>query len=257
MNEEKDKLNIWWKLGIASAIISFVSYPAWFLFHWSDKIFPSSDKLATILAPYAYIIVVCFWLSGFAVAFFSVFCIWHWRTRYAGRNHIVWPIITVLAYWPAFINPLPASFFVAIVYFFVHILPDIRRRGTYANPAITAIEPPATPLPKQYKLAKSACFTIGWSLIILSLIVSIIALIASFVILNILARRLPKLVGENITKQISSALVLSTDVSKTCIVTNFLCAITAAIGAIFIQVSQRLRWRLLDEEDKKELKKNI
>jgi hypothetical protein len=250
MNKKNMKLNIWWKLCITSAIISILTYPSWCFFNWSDKIFPSSDKLATILAPYGYIILVCYWLLCFPLSYFSVFCIWHWRTRYAGCHHILWPIITVFTLWPTPASPLSGSFLVAFAYFFLHIIPDIRQKGVYATPPITRIQNPATSIPKQYLLVKSACFTIGWSLISLSLIYSIMTLIASFVILDILAARLPELIGQTITKKISSALVLSTDVSKTCIVTNVFCAIMAAIGAIFVFISQNLRWKLLGEVDK-------
>ena len=252
MNKENKKLNIWWKLALVSAIINIVTFPGWVLLRFGGILF---GDLYEEYGHYS-IIFLC-WFLVIPLVYFSVFCLWHWRTRYAGKYHIVWPIFTVVTYWPGGLTTLPGSFFVAIIYFFMHILPDIRRKGAYANPPKLVIDPPATPLPKKYTLLKTACFATGWSLIIIGLHAAILSCIAHFFIWGVFASRIPHLVGDPFTYKISKGLLLAVDVSKICVVSSLLCAITTAIGAIFIQISQRIRWRLLEEEEKKELRKSF
>lgn len=254
IKEKKRKLNIWWKLAVASAFINIISFPFWILLRFADVLF--NDEYYFEYAHYSFLIVC--WLCAIPIIYFGIFCIWHWRTRYKGKNPIAWPIFTVLTYWPGGLTFLPGSFFVAIVYFFMHIIPDIRNKGPYSEkPSELEISHSVAPLPKKYKLAKGACFVTGWALIILGLYTVILSTIAHFTIWDIFAQRIPHLVGEKITHQISKALLLSVDVSKISVVSSVLCAFLTVIGAIFIQVSQKLRWRLLEEEEKEELRKSF
>lgn len=251
MNIENNKLNIWWKLAIVSLIINILTIPIWALLRWGEILFPHKDRIPS----YAhYGLVVTCWLLAVPLVYFAVFCVWHWRTRYAGKNHLAWPVLVVTTYWPNIITTLPGSFFVAIVYFFMHILPDIRGKGVYANPPDLVITPPATPLPAKFQLMKSACFTIGWGIIIISLLASTTALIANFTIWNIVAKRIPSLVGHTFTEKNAMAYIGLIDITKICVITNYFFAITAVVGGIVIYISQRLRWRLLEEEEKEEIR---
>ena len=250
-----NRLTIWWKLAIASVIINILTIPLWVLLRWGEILLMYQNKLMPTYAHYS-LIIFCSILA-IPLVYFSVFCIWHWRTRYAGKYPLSWPILVVLTYWPNIITTLPGSFFIAIVYFFMHIIPDLKEKGVYANPPSIRIDSSAPKLPKSFELAKSACFTIGWALLVLSLLAASLTLKANFTIWNVIANRIPQLVGEPFSEKFAEAFIGIIEITKICVITSFLCVIGIAIGAIFIYTSQKLRWRLLEDEEKEELKKSF
>lgn len=248
MDEITDKLNIWWKLAIISLVLNVIATPFWMLL--------SAKNIISLIFPnlhphQIWLLYVFFALSS---GYFSVFVIWHWRTRYAGRNHLVWPILAVIAFWPNFFSLMSGTIFISIAYFFIHVVPDIKKKGAYASPPIIRISHPATPIPPRYQLVKSACFVLGWALIVLGLTFAALSCISHFVCWNAIEEKLPGLIGEHLTKTKCSALILASYVGKITVVTNVVCSIGIAIGTVLLYISPKMRWRLLDEQEKVKLK---
>ena len=242
------KLDVWWKLAILSFIVDVLTCPVWIWFGLID----SPDKYPIPL----YWVVSLHFLLLLPYAYFLLFCIWHWHVRQAGCRTLTWPILFVVTCWiPSAFAHVPGPFWVALFYFFIHVLPDIRGKVRYANPP--AIPPPqasASPLPPKWKLLKSACFVSALALIAVCLIGSIISCIDNFIIWNILADRFRELAGESITKKMAYGLLLAVDTTKLCVVTSLILAIGATVGAALLYASQRMRWRLLEEDEKEKLR---
>ena len=243
----KQKNNIWWKLAFASALVDVLAMPVWIGSHFGCvPRFMPIPAMPLVLA-----------LLALPVVYLLIFVLWHWRTRYAGRHHLAWPILFVVTSWPLF-STLPGSVFTALAYCALHLVPDARGKGAYAcEVAPLTLSPPATPLPKGYQLAKSACFVVGWALVIVGLVAAATTCVLDFMIWNVFEQTLPNQIGKEFTKAVSSTLWGAGQIAKVTGLTSLLAVVAATVGAILIQVSQRLRWRLLDEMEKEELKKII
>ena len=239
------KLNIWWKLAIVSLVINIISIPFWIFLYFS------TIALRPIIPPHlTWLLFAFFALSS---GYFSVFVIWHWRTRYAGSNHLIWPILAVILLWPNFVLLMSGTIFISLAYFFMHVFPDIRKKGAYAISPVIEVKPPASPIPPKYQLARSACFTLGWALLILGIASALLSCWSHFVCWNALEQALPGLVGKPFTKDKSDALILASYVGKTAVLTNVVCSLGIALGGILLYISQRMRWRLLDDHEKEKL----
>jgi hypothetical protein len=239
-------LNIWWKIAFIAAVFDVATLPVWIIIHFGlyGKFIPIP------------LLIPLFAILALPVAYLLIFSLWHWRTRYVGRHPLAWPILFVITAWPLF-STLPGSVFASVAYCLLNILPDARGRGAYAPSVPLALSPPASPLPANYQLAKSACFVLGWSMVIGGVLAAATTCIGVFVIWNRFEIMIPHQIGQQFTESMSSALWVGSQVAKVCGVTCLLAAIAAAGGAVLIQISQRLRWRLLDEQDKEEIKKGI
>lgn len=242
----KDKLNIWWKLAVASAVLDIVTIPVWIYlglgrFPESCPIWPTVPLCGMLSLPVIYLVV---------------FALWHWRTRYAGKCHLAWPILFGITALPL-LHTLPCVVLTALVYFFLHLVPDMRSKGAYALPPTFVVVPPASPLPNNNQIAKSACFIVGWLLVIGGVFAGAITCIAHWVIWNRFEDILPGEVGKQMTDGIAKSLYLASQIGKITVITCLLSVLAAAVGAVLIQVSQRMRWRLLDEQEKEEIRKSI
>ena len=235
-----------WKLAFVAAVSSFATLPIWVTLHFGY--FPNSFSLPLVVPLLA--------ILALPVVYLLAFSLWHWRTRYAGKHHLAWPILFVVTAWPLF-STLPGSAFTSLAYFILHILPDARGKGIYANPKPLSTAFPASSLPQSYQLAQSACFVAGWTLVIGGVLFAAITCFASFAIWNIFEDALPRHVGEEISESIAAALWTVSQLAKINGLTSLLSAIAAALGASLVYASQRLRWRLLEEQEKEELRKSI
>lgn len=246
----KTKTDIWQKLAFASLAIDLIGCPALiFLNLAKDFNFMSLPFPLYWIEVLSYNIIVPIW-------YFITFCVWHWRVRYAGARSMAWMILFLATLWIPLVHiSFPCAFLVALAYFLTHIVPDIRKRGAYANPPEIALAPPAPPLPRSWRHVQSACFVLGMVLIVLGVLSAIIVCIAHFVVWNIFADRIPEIVGETITRKISDAILLAVEISKVSVVTSLLASFETVIGAAFLYVSQRMRWRLLEEDEREKLRK--
>jgi hypothetical protein len=242
----KRKLNIWWKLALVSAVLDVLTLPVWVFLHLGR--FPESY-------PIPLVVPLCALLS-LPVLYLTIFALWHWRTGYAGRHHLAWLILFVVTAWPLF-QTLPGSVFVALAYCLVHLVPDARGRGAYATPPSVQVRPPATPLPRSYRLAKSACFVLGWVLVVGGVLAAAITCGADILIWNNFQDTLPHETGKVLSESKASALWVACQIAKTTSVTCLLSALATALGAVLIQISQRLRWRLLDESQRQGMMESI
>lgn len=78
---ENNKLNIWWKIAIISFALSIIAIPTWICLNIAQGM--DMDKLIqAIRLPW---ICILYALILPPIAYVSVFALWHWRTRYAGK----------------------------------------------------------------------------------------------------------------------------------------------------------------------------
>lgn len=243
----KNKLDIWWKLALISLCVNLVSTPMFLLFKfWGDWVGKQQElSHLAYYGHYAHIFITFLWVLIVPMAYFVLFCIWHWHTRFKGKHPVFWPIFSIVAYWMS----IPGSFFISLVYFFSHILPDLRKKGAYSPSAKIPMPHLPVPLPA-HCFAKSVCLSLGWSIIVIGLFAAITLLIADFVIWNIALGRIPQLVGEPFTKKFADAFIGFVHINKVCVVTSFLCAVTTVIGAIFLQIGYKLKPAKMDETKK-------
>jgi|GEM_PF-1704566 len=237
---------IWWRLAFLSAVLNVITVPVWISLHFGN--FPESFPI--------YLVAPMFGVLWMPVVYLSVFTLWHWRTRYAGRRHLGWLILFVITSWPVFQN-LPGSVFVVLAYFVVHLIPDAQDRGIYATPHLIEVPRPASPLPQGYQLTKSACFVFGWSLVFGGILCAAVTCWVAFVIWNSFQYTIANETGNILSESMTSALWVAAQVAKITSVTCLLSALAVAVGAVLIQVSQRLRWRLLDELGRQKLLKSM
>ena len=57
------------------------------------------------------------------IVYLNLFVIWHWKGRYRGNHPELWGAVILL----------DASGWFKLVYFFRHIIPDVRQSGRYAQ----------------------------------------------------------------------------------------------------------------------------
>lgn len=78
----------------------------------------------TIRMPFVFLAMVLI----FPVIFYlMVFTLWHWKGRYIGGHSNLWGALLLIE----------TSGWMKMVYFFRHMLPDLRGRGRYAARAAT------------------------------------------------------------------------------------------------------------------------
>jgi len=237
-------LGLWWNLAFVAAIMCFAALPVWLLMHFGYRFWGSSFPIPMIPPVLVVLALPVFYLT--------VFALWHWRTRYAGRQHIAWLILFGLSALPSSIA-LPRVVFVALAYSFMNLLPDALGIGAYAMAPTVTVRPPASPLPKRFALAKSACFVIGWVLVVGGVLTAATTCITAIIVWNKMQEAIPYEVGKVLTESKGSTLWVSSQIAKASSVTSLMSVIAAAVGAALIQVSQRLRWRLLEEQDRQKL----
>ena len=82
---------------------------------------------AVLLHPYSHWQTICVLLSIITVSpcllYGYVLTILHWKARYRGTHSDFWGIVLVLE----------VSSWFKVIYFFRHLLPDMRQRGKYAS----------------------------------------------------------------------------------------------------------------------------
>lgn len=106
----------WWKLAFIAAIVNFAALPVW-MFRYTGR-WPAAIPISLIVP-----ITVFFSLP---VLYLAVFSFWHWRTRYAGRHHLAWLILFIIAERP-FVQLFPGMVFIALAYCAIHLVPDARQ----------------------------------------------------------------------------------------------------------------------------------
>lgn len=233
--------SIWWRLTPFAAVFCILSIPFWAA--------PSLDFIPLPELPLpipAYIPLYAILLV--TILYLAAFSIWHWRTRYGGRRPFAWCLFFALCagHFAAFCLP-------AVAYFFVHILSDLRSKGAYA-PTTPSSDPSSfPPLPARYQYAKSSCFVLGWFLIVFGLFCATVTLVAHFMVWNVFEEAIAANVGEEITESVSSSLWVGSQAGKITNLTSFLAAVGCAIGAVLLFTSQRLRWRLLNDDERKDI----
>lgn len=232
---------IWGKLACVSAILTALS-PLFLVYeHFEDPFF-MWPKLAVgairllVLAPGLYL---------------AVFSLWHWHTRHRGKNSFAW-LLFFACY--AFLFPYLAFFLPALAYFVVHVAPDVLEVGAYRKEP-TAVSVRA--LPKRYQYIRGALFIFGILLLTWGLAGAIAIRISHTAIFDIYYSCLRHKVGEPLSQGEADAIWTAAKVGKGFVRLLFGLACATALGCVLVLASQRLRWRLLDDEQKDELKKRI
>ena len=243
------KLNIWWKLAFVSGIITIVTFPVWFIETFGKIFLTFSEDLSFFYNHYSGILFV--WIIAVPIAYFSIFCIWHWKVRYAGNHHLAWAVFFVFSFWGTNVTYISGSTYIAVLYFFMHIIPDIRSKGLYADHPEVKVVPPASSFPGTYKFAKSVCLAAGWGLILVGLFWAVVTCAAYFTVWDTFAETIPDLEGELITKKVASALFLAVDTGKVSVVSSLVCALFTVFGAVLIQISNMISLRLFEAEQSK------
>jgi hypothetical protein len=85
-------------------VLDVATLPAWIFLHFGR--FPGA-------CPIPLVVPLCAVLA-LPVVYLLVFSLWHWRTRYAGKHRIAWPILFVVSAWPLF-STFPGSVFAFLV----------------------------------------------------------------------------------------------------------------------------------------------
>ncbi len=80
---------------------------------------------------------------------------------------------------------------------------------------------------------------------------------ADITIWNRLQETLPHETGKVLSESSASDLWVACQIAKTTSVTCLLSALAAALGAVLIQISQRLRWRMADEQDRQRVMESM
>lgn len=225
----KEEFSIWWKLTPAAAILTVIGWLGWMLLRMQGPGW----------WPW---LLVCIWICLFCPnMYLSAFALWHWKTRYRGRWPFAWAVAFII--WWAYLPGL--------VYFLSYVLPELRGRDAYSKPLESYSQ--ASALPPKYTYLKAICFVVGLFLVIFGLVAATVTLIAHFSIWNVFEDILLQQVGKRFTESMSNALWCGSQVGKVTVATSFLSALGASVGAVLLVVSQRIRWRLLDEKQKESI----
>lgn len=228
----KKEFNIWWKLTPIAAILTVASWVGWFYVKDHRPDWPLWMRFS---------LLICIFLPNM---YLSIFALWHWRTRYKGRWHpFAWAVAFVL-WW---------TYLPALGYFLGEILPDMRGKGAYATPPEYPDDPPS--LLKQYQYVKSVCYILGWVLLAWAFYASVTIAFAHWMMIDLFVDKLPEGVPKDISANMAKILVAFFTAQKTSFAIVGIAGICSTVGAILLCISQRMRWRLLDEKEKSEIKK--
>lgn len=168
--------------------------------------------------------------------YLSLFALWHWRTRYAGKRAFGWALFFLGI---QFILP-------AVCYFFAHILPDIRHSGAYAPSAPETVPP--LPLPPEYENRKSFCFVVGWGLVSWAVLLTLLFLLCWEMILYIYLDTVPTIGPQRSSQELANLLEFSGRIFRVGVWSMGGGTFVAALGAIFLYMSQRMKWNIAEQE---------
>ena len=228
----KKGFNIWWKLTPIAAALTVASWVGWFYVKDHRPDWPLWMWFS---------LLVCMTLPNI---YLSIFAFWHWRTRHKGRWHpFTWAVAFAL-WW---------TYFPALLYFLGEILQDMRGKGAYATPAEYPDDPPS--LPKQYQYVKSVCYILGWVLLAWAFYASVTIAFAHWMMIDLFVDKLPEGVPKDISANMAKILVTLFTAQKDSFAIVGIAGVCSTAGAILLCISQRIRWRLLNEKYKSELTK--
>lgn len=234
MHEEmKERFNIWWKLTPVAAVLTVLTWFGIMYIRFEEP----ELSLWIIFLLYAGLL--------FPNIYLSTFSLWHWKIRYRGRWPFAWAIMFVL-WW---------GYLPGLGYFLLYILPEMRGNDPYSKPPEAHAQP--SPLPSKYRYVKSTCFIVGSSLLFFGVLWAIITAIAFWMMIGVCRAGLPRSVPERISADAAQALdtiFLAMALMQTYVAVAAVCA---GLGGILLCVSQRMRWRLLDQKEKETLEENI
>lgn len=223
----KPEFNIWWKLVPLAAALFVLSLIGLAYLNIAGEDMPLTT----------YFIAPVFWFM--TNAYLSSFCLWHWKTRYKGDSHPFYWALVFFFWW---------AYFPSLMYFLSEMVPDMRGKGAYATlPEASAPAPIFSP---QYYYGKSLCYVTGFLLIALSIIGVGCCTSTGWFILGALIERVPKCVPNEISQSFAPALLRVLEVFQSSHLLLGACAILGILGGVLIAISQRIRWRLLDEKSK-------
>ena len=236
-----------WVTGLVIALLAVgVQIPL----HWAFTLFGLATlEWIPLLLPFFATVTV----SG---TYLVVYCFWHLRTRYAGRHALSWTILLVLT-TGLVLNTFSASLIIPILYCLLHVLPDAKRKGLYATPPVFKVRARATPLPSSYSTAKSVCFVLGWFFILAGILSTLSIHIANTLIWDAFRSALPGYVGETFTQDLVAPLEVAVTIAKIMSWGGLLSTLSCGLGAILLLISQKLRWRMMEEEELDQLRKQL
>lgn len=224
-DQRSRKLSMWDKLTKLAAVVSTVGifsyFPVEILAREFHIVWPRIVFWGIFLPFYIYLVT---------------YCLWHWRTRYAGKRPFAW----------AFFFAYAQFVFPAILYYFSHVVPDFRQRGAYA---LSAPKPnPPLPLPSEYEVRKSLCFVIGWALVIWAVMAAVIMVIAQEIILGIFLETASIDGPRRTPQELTSFLTFIGNYCRTQVWFLGAWTLAAAGGAISLYISQRMKWRITEQD---------
>ena len=133
-------------------------------------------------------------------------------------------------------------------YFLIYILKELLGKNPYKKSPEAF--PKTKPLAQKYNCYRSALFVVGGFFVVWGLLASTVSGIAYWVIISVFKDSIPNAVPEKISAEIGDTLLILSYVFSVLTIITTTAALAAGIGAIFLFVSQRLKWRLQEPVEK-------
>lgn len=219
-----DKTTIWWRLCPVSALLTVAGLVGFcaIRFEWIE--------LSLWFAiPVSFLV----FLSNLYLTSFSL---WHWRMRHRGAHPFGWALAFAL-FW---------AYLPVLAYFCLHIDPDMRDKRQYRS----GFEKPELPrYPQKYNILRSVLFVVGGAMVFWGIFSSIAITIAHFVIFDLFDDTVMRNVGKGLTQGEANALHISSFIHRLTMAMAGTSALAGSVGGLFLALSQRVRWRLLDQKE--------
>ena len=220
-----NKNTIWWRLTPVAAwltIASLIGLDVWRKSDWNPP----------------FVVAVLLWIIVAApILYLNAFVLWHWKYRYRGDHPVAWAVA-----FPILIFCVPALF-----YFILHVNLDRESKKQYAATG------PTTPavLPSRYNILRSVCFVVGGTMLGWASFAAVCTTITYGIFFDKLDRAVTCKAGKMLTSAEVQAFHASHEINT--MLVGFICltAICAALGGILLAVSQSIRWRLKEQEERK------
>lgn len=206
-------------LVIVSALVS----AGWWIVAIYWKLNNISPSWSAILA----LLLVC-WPAHIH---FTSYCLWHWRSRYTGRNPTGWVIFFVL--W---VVVLPC-----FIYFMFHVLPDIL--GWRPHSPLEGAQQSRSSYRSSHEVIRSTLFVLGWSALAFVFLVCTLQFVALRALINVCELGIRSAVPQRYSKETAEIILEGVDAFKLGIWINAGCCILSVMGGVSLFISQRLKWR--------------
>lgn len=223
-----DKTTIWWRLCPVAALLTVAG-----LFGFCAIKFEWIELSVWLTIP-------VYFATFLPNLYLTSFSLWHWRTRHRGAHPFGWALAFAL-FW---------AYLPALAYFWLHIDPDMRNRRQYS---LGFSKPELPRYPQKYNILRSALFVVGGAMVFWGIFSSVTITVAHFVIFDVFDDTVMRHVGKGLTQGEVNALHISSFIHRLTMATAGISALAGSVGGLLLALSQRIRWRLLDQKEKESL----